>query len=116
MKNYSLNALTETYTVQTLIKTSCEMSEITKQDNYCAFMDVLLWMTKSYSYRPGETGQHYLPDLIVSVVNQALPFCPWLMIKKQTMMFAKQCWPVSARLTYMISQKINIFRMFFLKN
>ena len=26
--------------------------------------------------RPGETGQHCLPNTIFSVLNQALPFCP----------------------------------------
>ena len=24
----------------------------------------------------GETGQHYLPNTIVSMLNQALPLCP----------------------------------------
>ena len=41
--------------------------------------------------RPGETGQHCLPNIIVSVINQALPFCPWLMTQKQTTVFVKQC-------------------------
>ena len=41
--------------------------------------------------RPGETGQHCLPNTVVSVLNKGLPFCPWLMVKKQRIVFAKQC-------------------------
>ena len=48
--------------------------------------------------RLSETGQHCLPNTIVSILNQVLPFCPWLMIQKQTTLFAEQCWPLSPRL------------------
>ena len=47
----------------------------------------------SNTFRPGETGQdcYCMPNTIVSVLKQALHFCPQLMIQKQTIMFARQC-------------------------